>query len=924
MNARWHAVRLLLTATWRRTIHAPAATVALLIALTLPLTLGLLVPSYADAAGLRILNDQLASQARQTQRPAMSLLFRHVRGSKATPWRTILAADNLVAQNAAQFLGIPLQRITRHIRTIPLQIMLVDGQTAGIPLGTAPIATLIGIEDYMRVVNGRLPKPTASQTEAMISLNSANALGLNVGDTIVASTANGKQSLPITIVGLWKALNPTSPDWLYDPATLDSLMLVDPQNMQTQVSAVFPDSVAQAAWYLQPAPIALGPGDIGTLEARIRTLAQELAKVPAKLERSPLESFSTAQTTITALTIRTGAVAAPIALLALFFVVQLATINYERRRDEYALLRSRGVSMLWMAGVSTIEWFCYVTLTAIIAIPSAIFATQIMLRTQSFLQITTIPTPLNGLPSNAFVGFAAIALIIIGLGIRPVIMSGRNTLSTSGKSRRSDQLRSVARLLIEVLVVAAVGYGYYQLQSQQSREGDLFSNPLTLALPVITTLGMALIANRIIPLFLVLAEKISRRGENIAPILALQSIARRPERLQTTILLLTLTLGVGGYVASMAATVDKASLDGLRYRIGTDTQFIETAASRTTASTSGERYLLTPLGAHKKIPGILDYAPVGIYAARINLGGKQIDTNLIGVDRRRFPAVVPYFQDEWLGNNNALGILMNQLARTRDGVIISQNIAGTSAIGDRIAVTLVVDDIEQETRMRIVGIVTGWPGQYADDHPFVVTNLSFISDEIGFMPPSDVWVRRDITVTLDELYTAARSAAIPVLDIIDLEVARLHEFTRPERQGLFGMLSVGFVAATGLSIMAIFVSALATLRQRSIELGMLQAMGMPMHSARNVIIIEQSIVTGSGIICGLIAAISTARTILPYIKAGVAPHPDVPSNQPLTAWGTLSMMVLIYAVALVGTALLAFNTVQRLRIADAVKLGDEN
>ena len=201
MNARWQAAQLLLTATWRRTIQAPAATVALLIALTLPLTLGLLVPSYADAAGLRILNDQLASQARQTQRPAMSLLFRHVRGSKATPWRTILAADSLVSQNAAQFLGIPIQRITRHIRTIPLQIMLVDGQTAGIPLGTAPIATLIGVEDHMRVVSGRLPKPTTNQTDALISINTANALGLNVGDTIVASSANGKQSLPITIVG---------------------------------------------------------------------------------------------------------------------------------------------------------------------------------------------------------------------------------------------------------------------------------------------------------------------------------------------------------------------------------------------------------------------------------------------------------------------------------------------------------------------------------------------------------------------------------------------------------------------------------------------------------------------------------------------------------------------------------------------------
>ncbi|MCX6016850.1 MAG: ABC transporter permease [Chloroflexales bacterium] len=923
MNPRWHAVRLLLTATWRRTLIAPAATIALIVALLFPLTLGLLVPSYADAAGLRILNEQLAKQARQTQRPAMSLLFRHVRGNKATPWKTIFAADNLVAQNAAQFLAIPLQRITRHIRTVPLQIMLVNGLAAGIPLGTAPIATLIGIEDHMRIVSGRIPKYSLSQTEAMISFNAANTLGLNVGDRIVASTANGKQQLPVTIVGIWKVLDPTSPDWLYDPSTLDSLLLVDAHSMQAQVSEIFPDAVAQAAWYLQPAPYLLGPGDVSTIESRIRTLAQELAKVPAKLERSPLESFQFAQTTINSLTIRTAAVAAPIALLALFFVVQLATYNHERRRDEYALLRSRGVSVIWMTAVSTIEWFCYVMLTMFVAMPCAVFATQIMLRTESFLQFTLMPAPVTRLPLNSFLGFSLIALLIIGLGIRPVIISGRNTLSTSGKSRLNNQFRAAVRLLIEVLIGVAVCYGYYQLQSQQSREEDLFSNPLTLALPVIATLFIALLANRIIPILLILAEKVSRHGENLAAILALQSLARRPERLQTTILLLTLTLGVGGYVASMAATVDNATLNGLRYRIGTDTQFIENAASRT-SNTNGERFLLTPLGAHKKIPGIIAYAPVGIFSARVNLGGKQIDTNLIGVDRSRFPAVVTNFRDEWLGNTNALGDLMNQLARTRDGVIISQNIAGSSAIGERIAVTLVVEDVEQETRMRIVGIVTGWPGQYTIDQPFIVTNLSFISDEIGFIPPTDVWATRDTSVTLDALYTAARGAAIPILDIIDFESTRIQEFTRPERQGLFGMLSVGFIAATGLSIMAIFVSALATVRQRSIELGMLYAMGMPIQSARSVIIFEQSIVTGSGVICGLLAAILTTNTILPYIKAGIAPHPDIPITHPVTAGGTLAGMILIYTLALTSTTFIVFNTVRRLRIADAVKLGDEN
>jgi hypothetical protein len=65
------------------------------------------------------------------------------------------------------------------------------------PSGNAAIATLIGVEDHMRIVSGRLPTPNAKQIEAIISLNNANALGINIGEHDVASTANGKQSLPL-------------------------------------------------------------------------------------------------------------------------------------------------------------------------------------------------------------------------------------------------------------------------------------------------------------------------------------------------------------------------------------------------------------------------------------------------------------------------------------------------------------------------------------------------------------------------------------------------------------------------------------------------------------------------------------------------------------------------------------------------------
>ncbi len=927
ISAPWQAIRLLLLAAWRRSVVAPAANIALLAALTIPLALSITVPTYADAAGLRILNDELARQTRQTQRPALALLFRHVRSGKAVPWRTITAADSLMANSASAFLGLPLTNQTRHIRTTQMRLLSVQGQGAGTLLGNAAIGSLSGIDSLINVLDGRLPIPNATNVEIMVSRKTANTIGLNVDDQIVITNANGAASLRVTVVGIWQAYDEDDPAWLYDPTTLYELVLVNHDTMTSQIAEAFVDSVAQAAWYLQPEITALGPGDIGTLEQRIRTLAQELEKVPAKLERSPLASFAQAKQTIDELTIRTGIIAAPIALLALFFVLQLATINYERRRDELALLRSRGMSLMRILVIGAVEWLSYVLIATIPAVPLALLASTYMLQSESFLRLSDAPITIPGLPINALIGAMGIGLIILLLGLRPLVLASRRTLMDSGKSRRRDQLVGFLRILFEVLVLVAVGYGFYQLTQSTPSESDVFATPLTLALPVLISLAMALIANRVLPVLFAIAENIARRSDRIGVILALQTIARRPERLQTTVLLLTLTLGVGGYVASMAATVDAATTAGIAYRMGGDTHLIETAATQRPQNgeeIKGDKYLLTPIGVHRDIPGIIAYSAVGNYIAQISVGTKPVESNLVAIDRTRFLDVIPYFRDEWLGRNQSMGALLNQLGQTRDGAIISANLAANTAVGDRVALSINIDGVDVTTRVRVVGIVDGWPGQIAIDKPFVITNLGFIRDEIGFVPPTDVWITRDTTVALDDVVAQARALAIPLLDIKDYNDIYQREFTRPERQGFFGMLSIGFIASTGLSVMAIFVSALAILRQRSIELGMLQALGMPAFVARRAIMIEQGLMSFLGIALGLSAALIATRSMLPYLQAGIQPYPSVPATQPMTAWMTLGVMVLVYTLALGTTAILAFRSIQRLRVADAVKLGDEN
>jgi len=281
MRSHWHAAGLILTAVWRRTRTNPAPTIALLVALVLPLMLGLTVPSYADAVGIRILNQELAAQSRTTQRPALALLYRYVRANKAVAWRTILSADALVSQNAASYLQFPIARITRHIRTTPLKVMLVAGNDDGIPMDNAAIGTLVGIDEYMKYVSGRAPTVTSDRTEIAVSQRLANRYGLNIDDVLVVSSSDGQRTLSGSIVGIWTPLQRESQEWLYDPDALESLLLVDPQTLAEVVSRTFPDSAAQAAWYIQPAPFKLAPSDVWIIEQRIRTFSQELAKVPS-------------------------------------------------------------------------------------------------------------------------------------------------------------------------------------------------------------------------------------------------------------------------------------------------------------------------------------------------------------------------------------------------------------------------------------------------------------------------------------------------------------------------------------------------------------------------------------------------------------------------------------------------------------------
>jgi len=878
-------------------------------AILIPLMLSIIIPTYTFSSQVRIFNDKLQEQFNQTNRSPLTLLFRHLRGSVATPWQTIQGADELMRTYTSDYLGIPMQQVTSHLRTTPLTVLyLIDKQNTE-ELGNAPLGSLRGNEALMKIIVGRFPTANRveSRVEAMISRSFANEYGLNVGDLLVVTNSDRNTSLTLEVVGIWMAADPADPRWLYPPDAFDSVILVDSDQLTTTIASLFPESVGQGTWFFLPDISTLSPTQVADLDIKIRTLAQEMSKVPAQLERSPLSGFSDSNEQIQALIPQITFISLPITLLAALFIIQTAAINARRRREEFALLHSRGYPSIYVALLGMTEWVFIVVFAAIFSIPLATGVVHLMLNTASFLQVDWALSTQVSIPANAWQYFGGTIAVLILLGIPAIVAVSRNTTITVFQQRKRTPLRSLFVVTLEFVLFILVVYANLRLPEIAEQTGRSYDDPLSLVLPVLNTTVGALFANRVILILLRVSAYLFAERLPVVGALLLQTLSRRPERIRTTTFLLSLTIGMGGYLASFAATIDQSTTNAIDYRLGANTHIIETAPmSKTTNQNDTDRYLIPPLGIHLRLPGVSAVSAVSSLDGRVAIAGQNHGVQIMGIDRGEFAKVVPYFKDEWYGFNQSLGLLLNQLAQQRSGLIVSSSIASPSNVGDKISLQLNLDDTIVETQGTIVAVVDGWPSLYPQDGGFVILNRAFLNDSFGFQPPYDVWVVRD-QVSVEVIWQSIRSLGIPAVQLIDAQEIWRKEIKRPERQGLFSMVSLSFLVAYGLSLLALVVSMFADIQRRTVEMGILMALGMTKVHARLLLIVEHATILLFGIFTGIIIIIFNTSSLLPYINGGIAPYFNTPATPPVIAYTNILFIIgsfiLLFGGLLVGLLL---------------------
>ena len=562
-------LRAIVVVVVKRITSQPWLVVATTSGLVVAIGLIMSIPIYADAVYHRIFLRNIAQEgAPPGYIPPFTFLFRYdgsIYGS--LPWDDVLAADAYFTNEAPGALGLPSRYVVRYATTEPLGVY-ADSTTSFdntvSPLIWAGFSFISGLQDHVTVVEGHFPNVTdpgsGEPVEVMIHEDMATELGAQVGETYITyikiRSSEGfvrSVQIPVRFVGIWQAKDALDPFWFFRPSAFSERLMVPEASFVNTVGGQLEDEVYTAAWYLVMDGQDVTHGDAGQLIRRTLAVEQRAAGLlpNTTLGTSPLEALVDYRRSANLLTILLYAFSVPIMGLLLAFITLTAGLATERRRNEVAVLRSRGAMATQMIGIAALESLLLGVAALAISSPIGMAIARLMGRTRSFLEFATTVDALRVSITMSALRFGIVAVVIgVAAQVLPTLGAANHTV-VSYKREQARMLRKPwwQRAWLDVLLLIPAAYGAYVLRNQgtlfamQDTLGSApFENPLLFLVPALGIFALTLVFLRLMPLMMSLVGWVAARTRSVGVLMASRHLARTPGFYATPLILLVLDL----------------------------------------------------------------------------------------------------------------------------------------------------------------------------------------------------------------------------------------------------------------------------------------------------------------------------------------------------------------------------------------------
>lgn len=329
-------------------------------------------------------------------------------------------------------------------------------------------------------------------------------------------------------------------------------------------------------------------------------------------------------------------------------------------------------------------------------------------------------------------------------------------------------------------------------------------------------------------------------------------------------------------------------------------------------------YIEPPFELFRELPGVEAAARVLQTRGNVVISGKSIGQGIImGIDNDQFAKVAWWRNDLYPAHPY---LYLNLLGEYPQGLIIPQKVADKYQLkaGDLTSIGIQGQVVE----FVVVGILPYWPSQYPDEMPFYIANLEYIYDQVPLIP-YEVWLKMEDGALVAPVVEQLQTAGIGLASVKDVRNELIVQNRHPARGGVFGILSLGFLVSVMISLVGYLLYWFFNLSSRVLQFGVLRAMGLSRRGLTGMLFLEQAFTAGLSIALGLGIGRLASLLFLPFLQTTESAASQVPPFRVVFEQGdTLQMYAVVLVMIALGAALLLAH-IRRLRVHQAVKLGEE-
>lgn len=921
--------------------------VLMLIGFLTTITVAMSIPTYAEAVNQRVLMEGLTSEqdSIRTYRQPFDFVFRYVgawhKPVSQSDWNRL---NEYLDTSAAQTLGLQLDQQTLFLSTQTLPLFRDNDGEPGQRLERLKLTALSGFKEEITLVEGDFPeseKERTGQTQFIASLDLVNQTGMKVGEsyyfTMTSSGTESNYSQKLTLVGIWLPKDLKSPYWqFYAPETLNTRLMVTPEAWLSVTSRLaYP--VDEASWMLRFNGRSVKSGSVSALLSNIQRLRNQVSTLLnyTDLESSPVKALEWFQSQVRLLTNAIFMFSVPVFCLFLIFLFVISGILIHAQRNEIAVMRARGFSRTSILTRYLIQYLLLGLFAVGLGLPISLVIVRLIGRTKSFLDFS-ISNRLSPVMTGQSLLAGLIAMLVcVLICLIPVWNASQDTIT----SYKQENARSLKQPLWKgyfidfgILSIALIGIYSISKAPDSITLARTSMNGLAFLLPFLIILGAALVCIRLLPFLLQWLAMGFSKGRVPAPIFITRQLSRAQNSYSGVLILLIITLALTTYTTSMAGSLDRNLIDGIRYEIGSDVSFSEggefipglsdpNTATDNQSSAQGV-WSFIPVETYQEFRGVEAASRIGVYEAAFEAGIKTTTAKIFGLDRMTLPDVA-FFRQDFADEH--LIELMNRLAAFPDAVLIDRETWQKMGlqVGDPVEISLKVGTEPVLVKLTAVGFFGHFPAwDSSKTRSLFVANLDYLFESMGGLQPYKIWMRTSSTFDSETLTSQANRLGVSLRNVRVAESEIQKAFADPSRQGVLGILSIGFITSSLLAVICFALFSVSSLRNRAIQLGIFRAIGMDFRELQAVVRGELLFLIVIALMLGTALGWLTAVVLIPILPVSIGLESQLLPRVVSFDWVKVALVYAVYTLTLLLVSLGLMKVIRNMKLFAAIKLGE--